>query len=297
MSAALQKCKASFARKCQMEVPTADVSASPENLLHLVVSNKPHPGLDLLLASSSKIPSVQTRVLGLGSSVPIGHAKKGFGLKLDLLSKELKLCPPLQPVLFTDAWDVILQGSPVGLMEWLHKHPGKVLFAAEKAKWPDKNLFYPIPLHFPFPYLNSGCFFGRAQDLLRLLQAPYTMKTDDQQFYAEQFVHSSNSTIVLDHEAEHFLCLFGASTKDVRVSDGQVWFGKQKPFVLHLNNGATRIKWFVPITRELLGPSYVPRARQIVFRTLLAGLDELPWKHIAIAVLALLLFWVLVKWL
>jgi hypothetical protein len=258
------------------------------SLLHLVVSNRAHPGLDLLLASSSRIPQVQTRVLGLGSRVPIGHGKKGFGLKLDLLRQELMLCPPLQPVLFTDAWDVLLQGSPNELLAWLDAHPSQVLFAAETVKWPDKNLLYPVPLQFPFPFLNSGVLCGRAQDILRLLQAPFTMKTDDQQYYAEQFVAPNNTTIVLDHKAEFFLCMMGVEAKDVSLQGKGVSFQGHKPFVLHLNNGGTRIKWFIPFARSVLGESYVSLAREIVWRTCASGLDELPWKHIAIAALLLL---------
>jgi len=281
---ALQKCRACFGRKYKMSV------------LHLVVSNRAHPGLDLLLASSSRIPQLQTRVLGLGSRVPIGHGRrKGFGLKLDLLRQELMLCPPLQPVLFTDAWDVLLQGSPDKLLSWLDTHPSRVLFAAETVKWPDKNLLYPVPLHFPFPFLNSGIIFGRAQDILRLLQVPYDMSTDDQQYYAEQFVAPDNSTIVLDHTAEFFLCMMGVSAADISFQNGKgVSFKGHQPFVLHLNNGATRIKWFMPFAQAVLGDSYVPLARQIVWKTYASGLDEWPWKFILGGAAALLL--IMIAW-
>ena len=257
-----------------------------ETLLHLVVSNKPHPGLDLLLASTSRIPSVQTRVLGLGSHTPIGHGSKGFGLKLELLKQELVLAPPLQPVLFTDAWDVVLQGSPQPLLAWLDAHPGKVLFGAETSKWPDKNLFYPVPLTFPFPYLNSGCFCGRAQDILKLLQRPFNTKTDDQQFYAEQFVDPANHIIELDHKAEHFLCMFGIDVGDVHLDRGFVSFRGQRPLVLHLNNGATRTKWFTSVARSILGESFVPHARKLVWNNLCEGAK--PWLWI---VLVLLVLW------
>ena len=278
MCKALQKCKVSFARECQMSA----------TVLHLVVSNKPHPGLDVLLASSSRISNLQTRVLGLGSQTPIGHGFKGFGLKLELLKQELLLCPPLQPVLFTDAWDVVLQGSIDPLLQWLDAHPGKVLFSAETAKWPDKNLFYPIPLQFPFPYLNSGCFCGRAQDLLKLLQKPFTSKTDDQGYYSEQFVDPANTIIELDHKADMFLSMFGLDANDLQMHKEGVTFRGKSPIVLHLNNGATRIKWFVSVVRAVLGEPFVPPARSIAIKTALSAVDSWPWKWI---LLTLFLVW------
>jgi hypothetical protein len=238
-------------------------------LLHLAVSNKPHPGLDILLASTARLPRVQTRVLGLGSKTPIGHGSNGFGLKLELLKQELQLCPPLQPVLFTDAWDVVLQESVDPLLQWLRDHPGKVLFAAETSKWPDANLEYPIPLQFPFPYLNSGCFCGRAQDILRLLHAPFHAKTDDQLYYSQQFVDPTNTIIELDHRAEFFLCMYGIANEDVGLHKGYLTYRDKKPIVLHLNNGATRLMWFPSVVSTVLqSKAYVGLARKIVLRFL-----------------------------
>lgn len=255
-------------------------------VLHLCVSNRSHIGLDLLLASSSRVPHLQSRVLGLGSSAPIGHGGKGFGLKLQLLKKELELLPPLQIVLFTDAWDVVLQGTTDRLVDWIETHPGKVLFAAETTKWPDVNLLYPVPLQFPFPFLNSGTFAGRTQDLLTLLQKPFTLTTDDQQFYAEQFC-TQTSAIVLDHKAEHFLCMHGLARADVSVSGSRVFHKHSTvcPFVLHLNNGFTRMKWFPFVAQVVLGDAHVLSARRIVFDSALSGL----WQ-VRIALLCLCVF-------
>jgi hypothetical protein len=262
-----------------------------ETVLHLAVSNKPHPGLDILLASSARLSRVQTRVLGLGSKTPIGHGSSGFGLKLELLKQELQLCPPLQAVLFTDAWDVVLQDSVEPLLQWLTDHPGKVLFAAETSKWPDRNLEYPIPLQFPFPYLNSGCFCGRAKDILRLLQAPFHAKTDDQLYYSQQFVDPSNTTIVLDHGAQFFLCMFGIATEDVGLHKGYMTFRDKKPIVLHLNNGATRLKWFPTVVDTVLqSKAFVGLARKIVFMGLWDTIVHY-LKFIAVA----LILWIVVR--
>lgn len=259
-------------------------------MLHLTVSNRPHPGLDLLLASTSRLPNVQTRVLGLGSKTPIGHTFRGFGLKLDLLKQELLLCPPLQPVLFTDAWDVVVQDSVTPLLEWLDSHPGKVLFAAESTKWPDPNLMYPIPLQFPFPYLNSGVCCGRAKDILRLLQIPFDTKTDDQGYYSEQFVKGS-SIIELDHTAEFFLCMLDVPSSHLRLDKGVSFHGK-RPIVIHLNNGLTRVKWFVPIVRSVLGDVFVPTARRVVWEQFVSmGLIAAPYVAALLVLVVLRSLW------
>jgi hypothetical protein len=260
-------------------------------MLHLTVSNKQHPGLDLLLASTSLLSNVQTRVLGIGNGTPIGHGGAGFGLKLQLLQQELKLLPPLQPVLFTDAWDVLLQGSVDPLLEWLKDNEGKVLFAAETTKWPNKDLLYPVPLTFPFPYLNSGVFMGRAKDILSLLEKPFDAKTDDQGYYSEQFVLASNDKIVLDHEAKYFLCMHGIDKHDVHIVKGTLVYKDKVPKVIHLNNGYTRMKWFPFVARGVLGGQYVEKAKTIVYESLFSAVKQARF-HIFIVLLLLFVYWI-----
>lgn len=261
-------------------------------MLHLTVSNKPHPGLDLLLASSAQIPRLQTRVLGLGHGTPIGHGGKGFGLKLELLKQELLLLPPLQPVLFTDAWDVLLQGSIEPLLDWLKKNEDKVLFSAETNKWPNKDLMYPLPLTFPFPYLNSGVFMGRAKDLLELLQKPFDAKTDDQGYYSEQFVAQKDEKIVLDSDASYFLCMHGVLKEDVHVVKGKFIYKQKIPTVVHLNNGWTRIKWFSYVTRGILGGDYVDKAKQIVYQSIFSAIDQAK-VYIFVILFFLFVYWIM----
>ena len=220
-------------------------------MLHLTVANTEHPGLTILLESAKRFASVQTRVLGLGNHTPIGHGGAGFGLKLKLLHDEVRLLPPLQPVLFTDAFDVILQRPLDGLLHWIDAHPGKVLFAAERAKWPDEHVMYPVPLQMPFPYLNSGVFGGRAVDILRLLDSkPYDMKTDDQGYYTDLFL--KGDTIVLDHKAEFFLCFFDLKSSETTHREHQFYFKGHNPPVLHFNNGGSRYKWYKPVATAIM---------------------------------------------
>ena len=261
---------------------------------HITVSNKPHPGLDALLLSCKPF-DIKTRVLGMGSTTPIGHKTGGFGLKLELLKQELELLPQEQLVLFTDAYDVIVQHSLDALEQWFQVkgHQDKVLFAAESSKWPLEidNLFYPPPFHFPMPYLNSGVFAGRAKSILSLLQEPFDSTTDDQGYYSKQFL-SGKSCIVLDHRAQFFQCMVGLDAKQLEVHEKAIEFSHDsgtekwiaKPAILHLNNGTTRVKYFSKVILTVLGPQYAYLTRQIKTK-LITDFFYTNWKLLFAAVL------------
>jgi hypothetical protein len=272
-------------------------------MLHLTVTNKSHPGLDALLISSKRF-SIKSRVLGMGSSIPIGHQTGGFGLKLKLLKQELELLPPDQLVLFTDAYDVIVQHSLDSLESWLHANTGKVLFAAERSKWPldMEDLFYPSPLQFPYPYLNSGLFAGTASSILSLLQVPFTNTTDDQGYYSRQFL-TGTSCIVLDHRAEYFQCMEGLQKNQLILNSGSIEInhssGSEKwttsAPLLHLNNGATRAKYFSTVIHTVLGPQYSYISRQILVH-LVTDFCKTNWKLILILLLGVIvLLFTLIK--
>jgi len=276
------------------------LSPLKNTMLHLTVSNKPHPGLDALLLSAKHF-SLKSRVLGMGSTTPIGHQTGGFGLKLQLLKQELELLPPQQLVLFTDAYDVIVQSSLDPLQNWLQTNPQKVLFAAERTKWPldMEDLFYPSPLHFPYPYLNSGLFAGSAQAILSLLQVPFSNTTDDQGYYSRQFL-SGTSCIVLDHRAEYFQCMEGLTrdqlllhprqgghgTVEIQHKAGKDSWTTTAP-LLHLNNGTTRARYFSTVIQTVLGPQYSYVSRQIKIHLLL-DFFKTNWK-LLVCVLGLIL--------
>lgn len=230
------------------------------NMLHLTVTNKSHPGLDLLLASA-KLHGIQSRVLRTTKS--IGHGF-GFGLKLELLQRELGLLPPDQKVVFTDAFDVLFQDSLQSLEEWISLHPKNVLVAAEKNKWPDTHVMYPVPLQFPFPYLNAGVLAGYASQLLTLFRQPYNEKTDDQAYYTQEFL--TGSTIVLDHSATYIACLAGVQNPYVLKSP-----------ILHLNNGITRMKHYYSLA------SRIGVSKSLAFQVVAleyAGYSKEVWRRI-----------------
>jgi hypothetical protein len=184
---------------------------------------------------------------------------------------------------------------------WCQKNPTKVLFAAETSKWPlDVDEFYPSPLRFPYPYLNSGVFAGKASVVLSLLRVPFTNTTDDQGYYTRQFL--TGSTIVLDHDANYFQCMVGLRGDQLRINEKtfEITHTCAKPFattplILHLNNGATRAKYFSLVIRTVLGPQYTYLARQISIRLFLDFLTT-NWKLIGVySLLVFLLLWYLIK--
>ena len=268
-------------------------------VLHLTVANTPHPGLDALRLTSS-FHGVQTRVLGMGNKTPIGHGGHGFGLKLFLLHEELKLVDAHTIILFTDAFDVLIQSSLDPLHDWVVNNSSKVLFAAETTKWPSKDLFYPPPLQLPYAYLNSGVFVGRASTLLHMLNTnAYTMKTDDQEYYTKIFLQPS-SPIHLDHRAEFFQCLQGVERTNITFGK-KITFkhfnGKEEwitePPILHLNNGMTRIKYFSTCIHAVLGPSYSYLSRQIIITLVLDFMSYNATTLFCIAALLLVLIRIL----
>lgn len=231
----------------------------------------------------------------MGNKTPIGHGGLGFGLKLYLLQQEVELLDPETSVVFTDAFDVLIQSSLAPLETWIEKNPDKLLFAAETTKWPSKDLFYPPPLQLPYAYLNSGVFAGKARTILEILKSnPYTMKTDDQEYYTEIFLQPS-SAIVLDHKAEFFQCLQGVERKNivfaqkVRVKhyNGEEW--ETEPLIIHLNNGMTRIKYFSAVIHSILGPSHAYLSRQIMITIIIDFLSYNSSTVYLILLLALVL--------
>jgi hypothetical protein len=234
-------------------------------MIHFTIADKAHEGLRILKHSTERL-GIETRILGLGTRQAIGHGKNGFGLKLSALKEAVSELPAEQFVLFTDAFDVIVQASLDPLEQWLQNNQA-VLFAAETVNWPDKTLAYPVPCGF-IPFLNSGVFAGRAGHILELLQQPFTATTDDQYYYASQFV-TGKSRIVLDSGAEYFLC-FHAMPGTIEFKD-MIRFlpaigPPTTPPVLHFNNGVSRFKWYETCATHVLGPWARFPAREVAYK-------------------------------
>lgn len=212
-------------------------------MLHLTVSNRAHPGLDLLLESAR---ALKTRVLG--TSKTFGHGA-GWGARLDIIKDEIKTLDPSLKVLVTDGWDVLINGSSKDLEQWIDDHPGKVLFAGEVFRHPYKDIHYPDSAG-ASPYLNAGVFAGRAGDILEILQAPFDSKTDDQGYYTLQFLYGNK--ILVDAHSDFFLCLAGIDLPE------------KLPFAVHLNGSRARVKHVVNVVKKIL-PSHMHLAYKVLW--------------------------------
>ncbi|WIA35557.1 hypothetical protein OEZ86_003982 [Tetradesmus obliquus] len=142
----------------------------------------------------------------------MGHGLQGFGAygaKIIELYKYVSdsSIPPTDLVLLTDAFDVVMDAQAIASI------PDKfaavtnsssssssssggslaVLFAAERACWPDITRWscYPQLQHTPYRYLNAGGLVGHVGYLRALLQPLMGLVsswTDDQQFYSTEYL-------------------------------------------------------------------------------------------------------------
>ena len=122
-----------------------------------------------------------------------------------------------EKVMFTDSYDVLFAGNEGDVLfnvDW-----DEILFAAEKFCWPDKSLadrFAPAP----YPYLNSGCYLGKAGNLRTLLNSIISKhgreeveNGDDQGLFTEAYLDQDEFPFVirLDGACTVFNCVNGAS--------------------------------------------------------------------------------------
>jgi hypothetical protein len=103
-------------------------------------------------------------------------------------------------VLFTDAYDVILNADPETVTRrFLDEFPkSRLLFGAEPFCWPDKSLANTYPqVTFGERYLNSGGFIGYLDDVRKLLDehgAKVGDSDDDQLFYTKLYLDENIRT-------------------------------------------------------------------------------------------------------
>ncbi len=229
-------------------------------MLHITICDKPHEGLRLLLASTRENPLLRSVVLGLGTKQRVGHGR-GFGLKLSLLKEYLMNLKEDEYIIFTDAFDVLFQTGEIGinktkeLIKWIDNNQ-TVLFAKEEVNWPDKNLVYTRP-----KYLNSGVFAGRAKHILELLQVPFTETTDDQLYYAKQYIQGKG---ILDQN-DFFVCFHKAK---LQFNNKYVSVDNKIPLVLHINNGLSRFLYYEKTSVIVLGESVRLVGREVAWSSI-----------------------------
>ena len=191
------------------------------------------------------------KVLGLDQEWKGGDMQKGQGggQKINLLKEELNKWQKddLENtlILFTDSYDVICCGSPEEVVNKYEKMDHKIVFAAEKYCWPDKELSKQYPeVSSKYRYLNSGGFIGWANDIVDIL-TNVEDEEDDQLYYTRLFLNKDK--IMLDNYCEIFQTLNGIDKDlDINYKTSRIHnkIFDTYPIILH-GNGPPNVKLYL----------------------------------------------------
>jgi hypothetical protein len=193
------------------------------------------------LTSSAKHNRIKVKVLGAKEDWTGGDIKNGpgGGIKINLLKKELYKHKDDDVILFVDGYDVLLNDSLDNIVQTYLSFHSRVVFAAEKNCWPNKELqsSFAQTSH-GNNYLNSGCYIGTAGELKRIL-ADEIQNSEDDQLYLQQRYLSSQFDITLDTHTKLFQCV-SADEDNITITDDLKIHNIETdnyPKILHGNGG------------------------------------------------------------
>ena len=191
------------------------------------------------------------KILGLGQEWTGGEAKNGVLLKpggsqkINLLKEELLDYPDLgnHIILFTDSYDVIINGSSEEIVSRFRKMKSPIVFSAEKTCWPDESLKGQYPESpTDYRYLNSGGFIGYGDHISKLInKVSVNNEYDDQLYYTERFFEDlkGNQGTILDYNQFLFQTM-NESLEDIIVEGGNLKniVTNESPLIIHANGGS-----------------------------------------------------------
>ena len=217
---------------------------------YVTVATRPHRQLDVL-QKQYKDQGIDLHVLGMGNN-DLTPENKGvnWGVKLEYfrLFVQDPNRNPSDILVFTDAYDVLLNGSLDDLVAKYKDMKCDIIFGAEANCHPYPmitDIYPPPPANAPYPYLNSGMFMGTVEAIARIYAMfDYTLATDDQGYwtrvYLSQYVEKSsftegNSVITLDFRASIFQNMLLAGEHMELEADGTYRnrFFETRPNFLH----------------------------------------------------------------
>ncbi len=150
-------------------------------------------------------------VHNLGKDLDWNDPMEGYaGMpKIDAVSEFVKDLPPLDVVLFMDAYDTVFADDAQTILERFKGFNVDILFGAEEHHWPNHNIKYQFPElpDTPYQYLNSGLYIGYAGPLFDFLSSKANIPDmgDDQLFCQIRFLHESRGLkVAMDTEAYIF---------------------------------------------------------------------------------------------
>jgi hypothetical protein len=205
----------------------------------------------------------------------LGEPWRGLGSKISLLGAYLdndrRGITDDDLLLFVDAYDVLLLPAATNLRaRWAafeSEAPGRIVFNAELNCAPDPSLMlvYPAPdLKKPFPFLNSGIYLGRVQDVKKMIidvradithhhisfgADPY--RFDDQRWF-HRFSLASPDRVHVDMTASFFHTLHNINVENFDLGPEKTLVSKMSgtaPMALHGNGNG--MGTFHDLTRAL----------------------------------------------
>lgn len=215
-----------------------------ETIHYITVSTKDTPELQRLVKSAKKY-GWNLEVLGLDlDTTNLGHSKGGkFGMKLKYPKEYIKTKNDNDIILFSDAWDVMVVGTPEQLINKYKSFNKDIVFSAENACWPDgsREPEYVDTKNEAFPYLNSGGYVGKVSTLKEIFNNYNDGdEIDDQRFWTDMYFKNRDK-IVLDTKAEIFLSMHDVKEEDL-LFDNNIFTYKEtntNPILVH-GNGTSK---------------------------------------------------------
>ena len=188
-------------------------------------------------------------IIPLISYKPISNGY-GFIIKLLLTNEYIKYLPDDHIIMVIDGYDVIINNNQENIINKYYEltKGEKVLFSAEKACWPNGQLWslYPETSSI-YKYLNAGTYISTVKILKKLfiilMKKIYKfyyfcdLNVDDQEYFTEIFLFENKNLIILDNNAEIFNCLYD-SINDIEFKDNKIYNKTTQtyPMIFHGNS-------------------------------------------------------------
>lgn len=247
-------CSLLFLVLVYLSAVVSETSQKDKDLLVLTVATQETDGFKRYMRSA-RVNGLQVTVLGMGQTWEGGDIKlyAGGGHKVNLMKEELAKYKDDKDriVLFTDSYDVVVNGPAESMRSVFLGMDCRVLFSAEGFCWPDKSLASQYPaVEVGKTYLNSGAFMGYASDLYSLLTSSEIKNSDDDQlFYTRIYLDKTmreRHSIKLDHKSEIFQNLNGATADlDLRFKGKEAYLQNTAyntvPLIIHGNGGSKTV--------------------------------------------------------
>jgi hypothetical protein len=187
-----------------------------------------------------------------------GNEYGGLGSKPRLLKQAIESGQVNDTnIIFCDAWDIVFQQTPALCEEWMHTHPNKIWWNAEKNCFPNPKFIDQFPeTKTPFRYLNSGFSVGPTELYFQALkemkaeEIPNDKQNEDgswstpndQEYFQKAYLFG-NVPMGLDTRAQLCHTLAGVEPSELDFSEPLIRNKESgsTPIAIHANGGQKEI--------------------------------------------------------